>query len=330
MELNQDLQLSVDFDIGMPLDLINREIFQPDVPLPRPETNPREKQELKEQLEKLKLSMLDEKDRFLLSEANVFQTPMKPKAGANRVLPSKLPASYMLVHREEKWGREFKESVVKKAAAPVADQEKSVVTTKDRAVKREVRDDAINLIEKRFTTSKKVKVGVEKPGCPGVTAVRVIDFIPNLRLLANKTQVIQCDDVIEHELQHKESIGNNDFLLHHFKDAKAEDTKLQLDLHRTALFKFNESQALDKAILRSLQGDKRVDNAEVDRAICFEEVRDFVMNKVDPHEQPSKDLLLQANDYLVMAPKQLNRPIEYIPVTSKISLQKKTKKNTRA
>ena len=72
VELNQDLLINVDFDMGMPLDLINREIYQPDVPIPRRETNEREKQELREQLEKLKLAHFDERDRFTLSDATLY------------------------------------------------------------------------------------------------------------------------------------------------------------------------------------------------------------------------------------------------------------------
>ena len=56
----------------MPLDLINRDIYQPDVPIPKRETNERERVELKEQLEKLKLAHFDEKDRFILSDATVY------------------------------------------------------------------------------------------------------------------------------------------------------------------------------------------------------------------------------------------------------------------
>jgi hypothetical protein len=202
------------------------------------------------------------------------------------------------------------------------------MTTTERTKRRELRDDAISQIEKRFTTSKKVKIGVQKPGYAGVYATKVFDFIPNVKLLVNKTALVQCDDVIEKELSGKQSIGNNDFMLHQFKDSQAEDTKLQLDLHRSALYKFYESQPLPREVLRSLQGDKRVDNTEVDRAVCFEHVRDFVLNKVEPHEQQGKDLILQANDFLVMASKSILHsstsvecePVYYIPITSKISL----------
>lgn len=67
---------------------------------------------------------------------------------------------------------------------------------------------------------------MQKPGHPGVSAIGVFDFIPNLRLLTNKTAIVQCDDSIEQELSTKAVIGNNDFLLHNFKDTQAEDTKL--------------------------------------------------------------------------------------------------------
>lgn len=156
-------------------------------------------------------------------------------------MPKKLPAAYRLVHREEKWGQETKDTFIRRPV-DIVETDQSIVTTSERTKKRELREDAIAHIEKRFTTSKKVKVGVPKPGSTaGVYAAKVFDFIPNIRLLVNKTAIVQCDDSIESELTHKQVIGNNDFLLHQFKDSQAEDTKLQLDLHRSGLYKFTDT-----------------------------------------------------------------------------------------
>jgi len=106
------------------------------------------------------------------------------------VLPKKLPAAYRLVHREEKWGQETKDTVIRRPA-DIVETDQSIVTTSERTKKRELREDAIAHIEKRFTTSKKVKVGVPKPGSTtGVYAAKVFDFIPNIRLLVNKTAMV--------------------------------------------------------------------------------------------------------------------------------------------
>jgi hypothetical protein len=93
------LQINVNFDIGTPLDLIDREIYQPDIPLPKHDASEAEKSDLKKRLDELKLTHFDEKDRFILSDANVYQTPSKPGAtqSTNINMPKKLPAVWRLV-----------------------------------------------------------------------------------------------------------------------------------------------------------------------------------------------------------------------------------------
>ena len=78
VELNQEQQIYVDFDMGMPLDLINREIYylEPGNTQALKQTNTTA---LEAQLEQLRVSLLDERDRFLLSSANTYDTPLKKK-----------------------------------------------------------------------------------------------------------------------------------------------------------------------------------------------------------------------------------------------------------
>jgi hypothetical protein len=196
VELNQDFQINVDFDMGMPLDLIDREIYQPDVPTFKP--SDRGAEELKKRLDELKLLHLDEKDRFLLSEANVYQTPHKGELAAqNSIMPKKLPSSYRLVHKEEKWGVDTKDNRKIKVTNGNSVGETSIMTMSERTKKRDLRDEAIKQIEKRFVAAKRVKMGMQKPGHPGVVATKVFDFIPNVRLMMNNTALVVCDDQIE-------------------------------------------------------------------------------------------------------------------------------------
>jgi hypothetical protein len=129
----------------------------------------------------------------------------------------------------------------------------TIFTMTERLKKKEFREDAIRLIEKRFTNAKRVKVGIQKPGQHGVHAVKVFDFIPNVKLLINKTATVVCDDVIEQELAlTKEKVETNDFLLHQFKDSQAEESKLQIDLHRSGLYKCVNSEAIPNDVLKNL------------------------------------------------------------------------------
>lgn len=92
---------------------------------------------------------------------------------------------------------------------------------------------AIKQIERRFNDSKKVKLGMSKgPEYPGVTATKVIDFIPFLQMIPSKSTLVSCDDFIEDELKNKKP-ENNDFLLFNFND--------HIDKQRKyALYKFND------------------------------------------------------------------------------------------
>jgi len=168
----------------------------------------------------LRLTLLDEKDRFVLSESNHYETPMKQSNGnQGSSFPQKLPATYRLIHKENKWGQDIKDPLAVRQLTAEEVGDEIILTTKDPETKRAKRELAIQQIEKRFTASKRVKVGVQKdPQNPGVVAQKVCDFVSFIKDLPLKMVEVVCDDVIEDELSNRK-IGNNDFMLYTFKDS---------------------------------------------------------------------------------------------------------------
>lgn len=175
VEMNQEQLINVDFDMGMPLNLIDRDIYHPDSDPTVPT------KDLQARLEKLKLSLLDEKDRFLLSYINTIESPVK-KAQDLKMYPKKLPASYRLIHREEKWGQDYKDPL---AVRQVEEGVEEIInTTADRGEKVRQREAALNQIERRFAGAKRVCRGITKPGCHDVVATEVWDFKPMMQMLS--------------------------------------------------------------------------------------------------------------------------------------------------
>jgi hypothetical protein len=146
VELAQEQSLNIDFDMGMPLDLIDRDIYTADG--------------ITEQLESLKLKYLDEKDKFILSDKDTFEAPVK-KLTAEGTIPMKLPARYRMVQREEKWGRDTKSSSImpSREFEGVTD---IIMTTTDKDKKAELHDRALQQVEKKFADSKNVVPGGPK------------------------------------------------------------------------------------------------------------------------------------------------------------------------
>jgi hypothetical protein len=93
----------------------------------------------------------------------------------------------------------------------------SVMTTANKIQKDKEREKAITQIERRFTQSQGVQVGISKSKeQPQVTAVKVLDFIPMIQMMGNKFILTVCDDILEEELATVKEEGhpkNNDFLL---------------------------------------------------------------------------------------------------------------------
>ena len=134
--------------------------------------------------------------------------------------------------------------------------------------------------------SQGVQVGISK--CkeqPQVTAVKVMDFMPMIQMMGNKFVLTVCDDILEDELATVKEEGhpkNNDFLLQELKPDELEDNLK--DERRTVLYRFSHSAKLPSDVLDSTLGKKRhaaASNAELERAVLLEYVRDYVVQEKD-------------------------------------------------
>ena len=143
--------------------------------------------------------MLDEKDKFILSDKNTIESPTKAQKNGGNILRTKLPASYRLIDREEKWGIDTNENKYDRVTENNIGEE-VITTTIIPNEKNAKRESAITQIKNRFEASKNVKVGTSKPNNPDIKAVGVYDFLPIVKLLSTKNVIVVCDDVIEDEL----------------------------------------------------------------------------------------------------------------------------------
>ena len=174
--------------MGMSLDLIDRGIYQvdPELQMSKIQTAA-EVQALKEKIDELRLSLLDDRDQFLLSDSNTWVDPSK--RGDNRDgegnLPTKLPSKHRLIHRRGHWGRNIKDQFSVRDVSELEGLEEQVITTADKALKVKNREKAILRIDKRFNTSKALKVGDEKAPGSGIFATKVMEFTPMLKMLTN-------------------------------------------------------------------------------------------------------------------------------------------------
>jgi hypothetical protein len=97
--------------MGMGLDLIDRGIYQvePDLQASKLQTAA-DVQALKDKIDELRLSLLDDRDQFLISDTNTWVDPSKRgERDADGMLPTKLPAKHRLIHRKGNWGRNMKD-----------------------------------------------------------------------------------------------------------------------------------------------------------------------------------------------------------------------------
>lgn len=114
-----------------------------------------EVQALKEKIDELRLSLLDDRDKFLLSDSNTWVDPSKrgdDRDGQGN-LPTKLPAKHRLIHRRGHWGRNIKDQLSVRDVSELEGYEEQVITTADKPLKLKHREKALQKIEKRFTTS---------------------------------------------------------------------------------------------------------------------------------------------------------------------------------
>lgn len=204
VEVNQEQILNVDYDMGLGLDLIDRGIYSldPEMPPGKLQTA-QEVQALKAKIEELRLSLLDDRDQFLVSESNTWVDPFRQAEkgeGAEGLLPTKLPAKHRLIHRKGNWGRNMKDQLAVRDISELEGYEEQIITTGDKGLKAKNREKAIQRIEKRFVTSKNLKVGAEKTPGSGIYATKVLEITPMMRMMTNSFVLTVCDDIIEEEL----------------------------------------------------------------------------------------------------------------------------------
>ena len=111
-----------------------------------------------------------------------------------------------------------------------------------------------------------------------------------VKLLPSRIVEVVCDDVIEDELPQKKA-ENNDFLLYEFKDGNDEMNQLQ-EVQRATLYRLADTEPLPEDMLKTTLGRKRHPADDLERAVCLERIRDYVMAKQDPPEQQPTDKLL--------------------------------------
>ena len=92
-----------------------------------------------ETLEKLKLLLLDEKDRFLLSERNTFEIQVKKSDGNGDHVNPRLPARYVFIDKVHKWGVDIKDPLaVRQLSEEEESEDEIIMTSKTDKSKREI------------------------------------------------------------------------------------------------------------------------------------------------------------------------------------------------
>ena len=121
--MNQEHLINVDYNMGMDIDLVDRDLY-----LPQPkiytgsqqrklqqdsmgyglhikvEDDTEAKQSEKNYLEHLRKEFLDEKDQFILSEKETFEDDEEKVQKLEKKI--KIPARYEMVDKVNKWGGE--------------------------------------------------------------------------------------------------------------------------------------------------------------------------------------------------------------------------------
>lgn len=95
--------------------------------------------------------MLDEKDKFLLSEKNTLDLGLR-KDNGEKEARVKLPARYEIIDRVQKWGVDIKDPLAVRQLSEAEDSDQEIImTTKNPSEKTQKRREiAIKQIEKRF------------------------------------------------------------------------------------------------------------------------------------------------------------------------------------
>lgn len=144
MELNQEHIINVDYNMGMPIDLIDRDVLLPFPKALQPELSfggvkreedPAQKEREAKELAALREQFLDEKDRFLLSDRATFEVEERLLQQPEKKF--KIPARYEIIDKVNKWGVDIRNPIaVRKNDDKM--ETKSVFTTEKDKGKREL------------------------------------------------------------------------------------------------------------------------------------------------------------------------------------------------
>lgn len=143
--------INVDYNMGISIDFIDRELY---LPFPKGGTvsagnsgypgvsgssgiksegnlqqHANGTQNEAETLEKLRMLLLDEKDRFLLSERNTFETQVKKKDGDEDKLNPRLPARYVFIDKVHKWGVDIRDPLAVRQLSDEEESEDNIIMT---------------------------------------------------------------------------------------------------------------------------------------------------------------------------------------------------------
>ena len=134
VEMNQDHLINVDYNMGMHVDFVDRDAYLVDPPVYEgPNNIKREnlfegsKKQL-EEIEVLRQTLFTEKDKFLLSDKNLFDSPMKGK-NQHSSKNIKLPSRYMIVDKVQKWGVDIRDPLAVRQLSDAEQSEDEIIMT---------------------------------------------------------------------------------------------------------------------------------------------------------------------------------------------------------
>jgi hypothetical protein len=140
VEINQEHIINVDYNMSMPIDLIDRDVF---LPFPKAydpqavvddnamgfkrEEDLALKEKEKRDLEELRSQYLDEKDKFLLSDRITFEIEHQSPEKVEKKI--KLPARYELIDKVNKWGVDIRNPIAVRQLEQADAPENEIVLT---------------------------------------------------------------------------------------------------------------------------------------------------------------------------------------------------------
>lgn len=159
-----------------------------------------------------------------------------------------------------------------------------------------------------------------------------------MRMLTNSFVLTVCDDIIEQELLETSKAGQdpttNDFMITEVPTEHLDESLK--DERRGVLYRYHFSDQLPEDVLYSTLGKKRkiAPNSDLEKAMALDYVRDYVIVEKD-NQNMSQDQSMphQAADFLLVSKAKnftsssgSGEPVQYIPLSNKLSLHKNKKK----